>query len=75
VDADAADAVGYSEHYALGADMKRWPLNTELVAELERDFAEVGPVDYSDVLTVPPNRSQMRSVLIFAVPEEEGSPA
>jgi hypothetical protein len=44
--------------------MKTFPLNEELVKELDTDFAE--PIDYSDVFRVTPGRSQIRSMLIFA---------
>jgi hypothetical protein len=70
VDADAADAAKSAEQYPLGAELRKWPLNESLMAELDDDFSKAGHVDHSDVVIVPPNRSQMRSVLILAVEEE-----
>lgn len=59
------------DKYRLGADMWKWPLNTagyQLVTEYCRKH-EISPAPPSelDVLAVEPRRSQMRSVLIFAV--------
>ncbi|MGH9665698.1 MAG: hypothetical protein ACRD9L_14835, partial [Bryobacteraceae bacterium] len=59
--------------YLLDSDVKGvagWPLNTKLYKDLQRFCVEkqvvaVGP-DESDVVAVPPNRSQMRAVLILA---------
>lgn len=70
VDEDVIDASKTAARYPLGSDMKQWPLNQSLITEIDEDFATVGQREYSDVLTVPPNRSQMRSVLILAVSEE-----
>jgi len=73
VDQDAADALQKTKNYRLGNDMKAWPLNKKYMEELEQDYKRAGRVDYHDVITVSPNRSQMRSVLIFAVREPERS--
>ncbi len=69
VDQDAAEAAKTAADYKLGPDMRKWPLNDKLLSELDQDFERIGEVGFSDVLTVPPNRSQMRSILIFAVEE------
>ncbi len=69
VDEDAADAAKTASRYALGGQMREWPLNRQLLAELDDDFGRIGDVEFADVITVPPNRSQMRSVLILAVEE------
>jgi hypothetical protein len=72
VDEDAADAAEKSVNYPLGPDMKAWPLNRTMMAELEEDYQALNQAEsYSDVIVVPPNRSQMRSVLIFAVAEPD----
>lgn len=55
-----------ASNYNFSGGMKSFPLNKELIRELEDDYQTAGPVDYSDVLLVEPQRSQMRSVLIFA---------
>ena len=67
VDKDASEALISAAGYPLGSDMKDWPLNRSLLSELDTAFSNHGPVDYSDVVVVPPHRSQMRSVLILAV--------
>jgi hypothetical protein len=59
------------DRYKLGADMWKWPLNTagyQLVTEYctEHKISPAPPSNL-DVLAVEPRRSQMRSVLIFAV--------
>ena len=60
-----------NKNYGLGKNLEKWPLNEALVEELNNDFASVKKdIIYDDVLKVPPLRSQMRSVLIFACREE-----
>jgi hypothetical protein len=56
--------------YPLGEGLKSWPLNKPLVEEIESDSASSGLIDFGDVMSVTPHRSQMRAVVIFAVPVE-----
>jgi len=58
-------------NYKYQGGLKLWPLNKSLFEEIEQDFNKSGQCDYSDVLSVRPHRSQMRSVLIFAVPQDK----
>ncbi len=53
----------------LGKEMKDWPLNKKLWETVENvwNAAEIEELDYSDIFPVQPKRSQIRSVLIFAV--------
>jgi hypothetical protein len=55
------------EPYKLEGGMKEWPLNKELLDQIDQDSRSLKQSDYSDVLIVRPHRSQMRSVLILAV--------
>lgn len=59
------------ERYKLGPDMWAWPLNKHRYKSVWGHCAENGikatPPNELDVMTVEPHRSQMRSVLIFAV--------
>lgn len=73
-DADARDALKESKNYTLGASMSGWPLNKQYFDELDNDFARSGQKDFTDIMMVTPNRSQMRSVLIYAVREATSSP-
>ncbi|MCU1245127.1 MAG: hypothetical protein JWN02_1037 [Acidobacteria bacterium] len=66
------DAGSQKGSYAYPGGMKQWPLNRALMQELDDDYAKCGPADWSDVVLVPPQRSQVRSVLVFAVQEERG---
>jgi hypothetical protein len=68
--ADAREALKESKDYALGTSMSEWPLNKQYFDELDKDFARSGQKDFADIMMVTPNRSQMRSVLIYAVREE-----
>jgi hypothetical protein len=54
--------------YPYPGGMKQWPLNRALMQEIEDEYRKSGPADWSDVVLVAPQRSQVRSVLIFAVP-------
>jgi hypothetical protein len=66
VDRDHEDSLKTASSYIFSGGMKNFPLNTNLLKEVDDDFASSGQKDYSDVLLVSPQRSQMRSVLIFA---------
>ncbi len=50
------------------AGMKGLLLNKKLILNIEEQAKQVTDpkISYDDVLAVPPNRSQMRSVIIFA---------
>jgi len=69
LDMDASEAKKKSASYPFGNNLKNWPLNIALVSELEKDFKDYGDASSDDILLVPPLRSQMRSVLIFATKE------
>ena len=66
LDRDHEDSLRTARDYKYPNGMKNFPLNKALLEELEADFASSSPDDYTDVLLVSPQRSQMRSVLIFA---------
>jgi hypothetical protein len=66
VDRDHDDSVKTARDYVFPGGMKCFPLNIELLKEIDDDFASSGKKEYTDVLLVSPQRSQMRSVLIFA---------
>lgn len=68
---DCAEAAMKCDAYEFGSDMRKWPLNEPLYAELQRDVAATPATPYNDVMVVPPQRSQMRSVLIFALPQDQ----
>ncbi len=60
-----------SRDYPYSGGMKQWPLNRALMQEIEEDeedYAKTGQTEWSDVILVAPQRSQVRSVLVFAVP-------
>lgn len=63
---DSEDAREVSLSYRFGSNLKSWPLNRGLVAELEEGAELVADVHHDDIVSVSPLRSQMRSVLIFA---------
>jgi hypothetical protein len=66
---DVKQAQELSTDYMFGPMMEKWPLNKKYFDELNEDFARTTARDYSDIMVVTPNRSQIRSVLIFAVRE------
>ncbi len=68
---DAAEAKAQSAQYVYGPDMMKWPLNERYFAELIENYEKHETSDFSDIMTVTPNRSQMRSVLIYAVHEDQ----
>jgi hypothetical protein len=51
--------------------MREWPLNKNLMAEIDTDIQQYSKNDYDDIMLVQPHRSQMRSVIIMAVKKEE----
>lgn len=53
----------------LGGNMRDWPLNKDLLNEVEKEWQEkmLTDLDYSDIFHVKPGRSQIRSVILFAV--------
>ena len=63
-------------NYPLGEDMAEWPLNRKLVQELRDHCAKfkLKPGQEFRSLAVEPHRSQIRSVLIFAVLKKAGTP-
>lgn len=67
LDLDAKEAKISNTDYPLGDQLTEWPLNIRLAKDLETDFKEYEDSSYEDILMVPPLRSQMRSVLIYAV--------
>jgi len=68
--ADVEEARRASADYPLGPEMASWPLNRAVsFDELLRESDDSSSRDFSDIMLVTPNRSQMRSVLIFAVRE------
>jgi len=71
VQSDIQGAVASAKNYKLGNDMREWPLNKQLFAEMEKDYSAKHLSSYADIVVVPPNRSQMRSVLIFAIAEHD----
>jgi hypothetical protein len=66
VDHDHKESLKVSQSYATPGGMKEFPLNKELLDEIENDSKMLGLAEYDDVMLVEPQRSQMRSVLIFA---------
>ncbi|CCI00725.1 hypothetical protein [Microcystis aeruginosa] len=53
---------------ALGGDMRQWPLNQNLLNQVENDYgARAAGLDYTDIFPVSLGRSQIRSILIVAV--------
>jgi hypothetical protein len=58
--------------YIYGEDFRKWPLNRAMMDEIDSAGADE---DDSNVVLVRPQRSQIRSVLIFAVPRPSGSGA
>jgi hypothetical protein len=68
IDEDHKGSLRTSASYSYKGGLKEWPLNRDLLQEVETDYKplEGREVDYSDVLFVEPQRSQMRSVVIFA---------
>ncbi|NCS29197.1 MAG: hypothetical protein GPJ18_11730 [Microcystis aeruginosa F13-15] len=53
---------------ALGGDMREWPLNRDLLNQVEIDYGIRGSgLDYADIFPVRLRRSQIRSILIVAV--------
>ena len=70
VERDQTESLRTSAAYFAPNGLKSFPLNELLLQEVDDDFASLGSDDYSDVLLVEPKRSQMRSVLIFAVKKE-----
>lgn len=67
VDEDVEESTKQSGGCPHPGGMRDWPLNRDLLAEVEEDYRRQGRAEYADVLLVRPQRSQMRSVLIFAV--------
>ena len=68
VDCDHADSV--KEGHPLGRGMKDWPLNQKLLKELD-DYCMAADIkgkspDEVDIVSVAPNRSQLRAVFILA---------
>lgn len=61
VDADHEESL---KHWPGG--LKGSPLNRPLVEELDEHLKQAGEADYADVMMVQPQRTQIRSVLIFA---------
>lgn len=53
----------------LGGNMTQWPLNLDLLGQVEETWhsKKLSRLDYSDIFPVRPGRSQIRSILIFAV--------
>ncbi len=53
----------------LGGNMRDWPLNKDLLNEVEKEWQKktLTDVNYSDIFHVKPGRSQIRSMIIFAV--------
>lgn len=52
----------------LGGDMRQWPLNRDLLNQVESDYGKIAAApDYTDIFPVELRRSQIRSILIFAV--------
>ena len=55
---------------ALGGDMRQWPLNQNLLNQVEIDYGiRAAGLDYTDIFPVRLSRSQIRSILIVAVPK------
>jgi hypothetical protein len=55
---------------ALGGDMRQWPLNRDLLKQVENDYGtRAAGLDYTDIFPVRLSRSQIRSILIVAVPK------
>lgn len=68
VEKEHASTEGGDYHYHHPGGMKQWPLNRALMQEIEEDYAKTGQAEWSDTILVAPQRSQVRSVLVFAVP-------
>ena len=71
VDREHQDSIASTRDYHFLGGMKKWPLNKPLLEEVDQEYATTGKQDYSDIVAVRPHRSQMRSVLIFAVHQTE----
>ncbi len=56
-----------TKSYHFKGGMCEWPLNKPLIDEINEDLKKYNDDDYDDILSVRPHRSQMRSVIIFAV--------
>jgi len=51
-----------------GQSMRQWPLNIALCDEIENDYQNAGGSrGHKEVFVVQPHRSQMRSIIIYAV--------
>jgi hypothetical protein len=61
------DSIPSTSGYEYNNGMKEWPLNKQLFDEIDSEYAKSCRDDYGDIVSVRPHRSQMRSVLIFAV--------
>jgi hypothetical protein len=68
---DTAESVKYPVNGpALGGDMRQWPLNRDLLDQVENDYGtRAAGLDYTDIFPVRLSRSQIRSILIVAVPK------
>ncbi|GBL10588.1 hypothetical protein [Microcystis aeruginosa] len=68
---DTAESVKYPVNGpALGGDMRQWPLNQNLLNQVENDYGAIpAGLDYTDIFPVSLGRSQIRSILIVAVPK------
>ena len=69
IQADIAESEGKEVNASqLGGKMKDWPLNRDLLNEVDTEWQEkmLTDLDYSDIFHVKPGRSQIRSVIIFA---------
>jgi len=64
--AEKEEKEGFS--YGFKGGLKNWPLNREIAREVDDALSALAANNtYDDVLVVRPHRSQMRSVIIFAV--------
>ncbi|GCA75439.1 hypothetical protein MiTe_02273 [Microcystis aeruginosa NIES-2520] len=66
---DKAESVKYPVNGpALGGNMRQWPLNQNLLNQVEIDYGiGAAGLDYTDIFPVRLSRSQIRSILIVAV--------
>ena len=66
---DKAESVKYPVNGpALGGNMRQWPLNQNLLNQVEIDYGiRAAGLDYTDIFPVRLSRSQIRSILIVAV--------
>jgi hypothetical protein len=71
VEEDCAKAAKSCSDYKFGPNMRKWPLNISLFKEMDQDASSSKLIPYEDIMVVPPQRSQIRSVLIFAVPRKK----